>query len=152
MNPWLLYKPAITLVGLPLMDGELSKRYDALWDQLAARYAEIPHADPDQGYGLHSLADDAYAYLAGLAVGRVDVIPEGMTARLLPANTYAVFVHNGRIAHLPQTVEQVFAAWLPSSSYQLAGDFYFEHYDDRFQPGSAESVISLYVPVSERLT
>ena len=150
MKPWLIYKPAFSVVGIPLNGGDLPRHFDALWDQLTARYAEIPHADPDQGYGLHYLVDDEHAYLAGLAVHQVDVIPQGMAARGIPPNTYAVFVHNGCSVHLPQTVERAFTEWLPASSYQLAGDFYFEYYDDRFHPVSPESVISIYVPVRER--
>ncbi len=150
MKPWLLYRPAFNVVGIPLNGGDLSRQFDALWDQLAARYAEIPHVNPDQGYGLHSLADHEQAYLAALAVREVDVIPEGMTARQLPSNTYAVFVHHGLSAHLSQTVERVFSEWLPGSSYQLAGDYYFEYYDDRFHPVSPESLIFVYVSVRQR--
>ena len=151
MKPWLIYKPAFNVVGIPLNGGDLSRHFDALWDQLAARFAEIPHADPDQGYGLHSLTNHEPSYLAGLAVRKVEVIPEGMAARRFPANTYAVFVHHGLSTHLSQTVERIFVEWLPGSNYQLAGDFYFEYYDDRFQPGSPESVISIYVPVRQNI-
>ena len=151
MKPWLLFKPAFNVVGIPLNGRDLSRQFDALWDQLAARYAEIPHVDPDQGYGLHSLTGHEQLYLAALAVREVDVIPEGMTARQIPPNTYAVFVHHGLSINLLQTVDRVFSEWLPGSSYQLAGDFYFEYYDDRFQPGSPESVISIYVPVRQNI-
>lgn len=150
MRPWLIYKPAFNVVGIALNGGDLSSHYDALWDQLASRYVEIPHADPDQGYGLHSLTNREPSYLAGLAVRKVDVIPEGMRARQLPPNLYAAFMHTGLSAHLAQTVGRVFTEWLPGSSYLLAGDYYFEHYDDRFHPGSSESVISVYIPVIER--
>ena len=57
MRSWLIYKPAFNVVGIALNGGDLSSHYDALWDQLASRYVEIPHADPDQGYGLHSLTN-----------------------------------------------------------------------------------------------
>jgi AraC family transcriptional regulator len=150
MKPWLIHKPAFHVVGIPLNGGDLARHDDALWNQLSARYAEIPHADPDQGYGLHSLTDHAYSYIAGLAVRQVDTIPEGMAARRVPSNTYAVFVHNGQSAHLPHTVERAFSEWLPGSSYQLAGDYFFEYYDDRFHPGSPDSLISIYVPVKQR--
>jgi len=152
VNPWLVYKPAINLVGIPLQDGALSKHYDALWDALSARYAEIPYADPDQGYGLHCLNSVEPTYLAALAVNKIGVVPDGMAAKMLPANTYAVFSHHGLSEDLLQTVDRIFSKWLPGSSYQLAGDFYLENYDDRFQPGSAESVVSIYVPVIEQPT
>jgi predicted transcriptional regulator YdeE len=149
MKPWLLYKPAFNVIGIPHNDGDLNEKIDVLWDQLAARYAEIPHADPDQGYGVHKLANNEKSYLAGLAVDALSSIPDGMVAQFLPANAYAVFMHHGLMAHLADTVEMIFRTWLPGSAYQWAGEYYFEVYDDRFQPGSAESLILIYLPVKE---
>ena len=61
-----------------------------------------------------------------------------------------LFLYNGLSAYLEQTVKMIFRDWLPSSGYQQAENFYFEYYDDRFHPGSPESVIFLYLPVRQR--
>jgi len=36
------------------------------------------------------------------------------------------------------------------TGYQTAGDFYFELFDDRFQPGSEDSILFIFFPVKQR--
>jgi AraC family transcriptional regulator len=149
MEPQFLAKPAFQVVGIPLNGKDRVSEIDALWDQLAACYAEIPHADPDQGYGVHRLHADRREYLAGLAVRKAGTIPAGMAAQQIPANVYAVFLHRGLATDLMQTIEEILRVWLPESGYHWAGDYFFEYYDDRFQPGSRDSVIFIYLPIRE---
>ena len=149
MEPQFLAKPAFRVVGIPTNDKDHVSDVDALWDQLAACYDQIPDADPDQGYGVHRFHADRREYLAGLAVGTAGTIPVGMAAQHIPANAYAVFLHHGLATDLVQTVEQIFNVWLPGSGYHWAGRYYFEYYDDRFQPGSWDSIIFIYLPIRE---
>ena len=147
-SPRIILKPAFTVVGIsrPLarLDGEL----ESLWRELGDRYAEIPQADPDAGYGVHTRDTAGPIYLAGLALGAgAGEIPRDMTTLQIEAHAYAVFVHTGLQQNLPQTANAIYAGWLPASGYRLAADFYFELYDDRFNPGSPDSVVFLWVPV-----
>ena len=148
LAPRVILKSAFTVVGLsrPLarLDGDL----EALWQELGDRYDEIPQADPDAGYGVHTRGDFGRTYLAGLALGlRAGDIPADMATIEIDAHAYAVFTHTGLLQDLPATVEDIFEDWLPGSSYAQAADFFFEYYDDRFTPGSPDSVAFLWVPV-----
>ncbi|MCB2210349.1 GyrI-like domain-containing protein [bacterium] len=145
MEPRIIYKPGFTVVGIA-QNGD-SGDGDALWDELGARYREIPQADPDVGYGVRSITDDDKTYLVGLAVREEGRTPPGMKSVRFEPHTYAVFVHRGRAARLPETVGAALSEWLPGSGYALAGTRYFEYYDDNFEPGSDESVIFVWVPV-----
>lgn len=126
------------------------KRWDALWGELSDRYNEIPHVDPDVGFGVHTWAESEKHYLVGLAVRESGVIPAGMAAYSFDAHAYAVFTHNGRSSGLTQTLTWIFQEWLPGSGYERDGEFYFEYYDDRFQPDSRDSVVFVWVPVREK--
>lgn len=148
LAPRILIKHAFTVVGLsrPLarLDGDL----EALWQELGDRYAEIPQADPDVGYGVHTRVNSGGDYLAGLALSAgLEDIPPGMTTLRIEAHAYAVFVHTGVLLGLPQTAHAIFTDWLPGSGYRWVEEFYFEYYDDRFTPGSPDSVVFLWVPV-----
>jgi AraC family transcriptional regulator len=145
MEPRIIYKPGFAVVGFAQNDGDGDG--EALWDQLGARYQEIPHVDPDVGYGVRSIADEDQAYLVGLAVREEGLTPPGMTTVRFEPHTYAVFVHRGLAESLPETVGAALGEWLPGSGYALAGTRYFEYYDDNFEPGSDKSVIFLWVPV-----
>jgi AraC family transcriptional regulator len=147
MEPRIIYKPAFTVVGFPLAGGELHRDRDSLWDQLASRYKEIPGADPDQGFGVHIFSEEGRNYIAGLAVMGDGRLPEGMAEQSLRSHAYAVFTHRGILRNLENTIREIFDTWLPHSGYRLADDFYFEYYDDHFQPDSADSLVFLFIPV-----
>jgi len=82
--------------------------------------------------------------------GKLPVVPKGMTAYQIEQHAYAVFPHHGYMSHLSNTVDWVINGWLPGSGYQTAGDFYFELFDDRFQPGSEDSILFIFFPVKQR--
>lgn len=145
MEPRIIYRPAFSVVGFAQNGG--GGDGEGLWAQLGAHYREIPHADPDVGYGVRSIMDGNPSYLVGLAVREEGPAPPGMTAARFTPNTYAVFVHRGRAEALAETVQAALGEWLPNSDYRLAGDRYFEYYDDHFDPGSDGSVIFIWVPV-----
>ena len=150
-EPRVIVKPAFSVVGLSRPWNCLDGNLDALWQDLGARYVEIPQADPDAGFGVHTWTEAGRAYLAGLALrGGEGGVPPDMTVLRIKAHAYAVFIHTGLMRGLPVTVGRIFDSWLPNSGYEAAGDFYFEYYDDRFTPGSADSIIFLWVPVASK--
>ena len=150
MEPRIIFKPAFRVAGIPLIGEEITSSLDEVWENLADRYSEIPHADPDQGFGVHLFNEAGHHYLAGLAVKKDGNLPEGMAEVEFGPNAYAVFFHRGDLARLSETVTAIFETWLPQSGYRLAEDFYFEFYDDQFQPGSPDSVVFIFIPVVER--
>jgi len=149
MEPRIIYKPAFTVIGI-CANGDSADHTEALWDELGRRYCEIPGVDPDVGFGVHSFSNGGRSYLAGLALGsgaQTVEVPGDMTALKIEAHVYAVFTHTGLLIHLPNTVGLIFEGWLPDSGYETGGDFYFEYFDDRFSPGSPDSVVFLWLPV-----
>ena len=149
LEPRIILKPAFSVVGLSRPLARLDGNLEALWQELGDRYAEIPQADPDAGFGVHTWAGSSRQYLAGLALaGSEGQVPPDMTVLRIEAHAYAVFVHTGFMRGLAETVRGIFDGWLPGSGYESAADFYFEYYDDRFSPGSPDSVVFLWVPVS----
>jgi predicted transcriptional regulator YdeE len=150
LQPRIVYKAGFTVVGFA-HEGDISERNnDTLWGALSEHYAEIPHADPDAGFGVYTRMGSEPRYLAGLAVRENGTIPAGMTEQNFDAHIYAVFVHTGQTSGLRQTMEWILEGWLPDSAYERDGDYYFEYYDDRFQPGSRDSIVFLWVPVREK--
>jgi AraC family transcriptional regulator len=72
-----------------------------------------------------------------------------MIAITVPDRTYAVFTHTGHIARLPDTVKQVWGAWLPASRYRHVASPDFELYDERWDPTTGEGEIDIWVPIAE---
>lgn len=149
MEPRIIYKPAFTIVGFAQDLSGDGHNSDVLWDQLSARYQEIPFADPDVGYGVHIITPQSHRYLVGLGLTRTGVsAPVDMAEYRMDPHTYAVFTHTGRMATLPKTVDRIYQDWLPGANYVTSADFYFEFYDDHFQPDSSLSTLFIWVPVA----
>lgn len=149
MEPRIIYKPAFTIVGL-YQDGKSAEyKTDRLWEELGARFAEIPHVDPDVGFGVHIQPMDGHRYLVGFAVGGSGPVPEGMAEYQLDEHAYAVFTHRGRLDRLAETVQAAFKEWLPTSGYCSDGNFYLEYYDDHFAPESDDSTMFLFIPIRQ---
>ena len=146
------------MVGLSQPFKGWDGQVDALWAQLEQRYHEIPIADPDIGFGVHTWTAGENLYLAGLSLRRVPgrggmgLLPPGMTRLNFDPHAYAVFVHNGVMAGLTETISSIYEDWLPGSFYHSGADFFFEYFDDRFQPGSRDSVLFIFVPIRKKVS
>jgi AraC family transcriptional regulator len=152
MEPRIIIKPAFTVVGISHKGEAQDERTENLWEQLNARFHEIPGADPDTGYGVHCWNGSERKYLAGMAVRGADKIeiPEGMTSCQLDNHAYVVFPHCGSTDQLDETINWIYDTWLPGSRYQSLENYFFELYDDHFQPGSEDSILFIFVPVEEK--
>ena len=148
MRPRLLYKAGFTVTGLSMDGGRLAESRDGLWERLGERFREIPQADPDVGYGVvWTRPEKEVHYLAGLAAGPGSMTPKGMMTQHFSKQLYAVFHHTGPLTALQKTVKQIFNVELPHIGYEVSGDYYFEVYDDRYDPGEADSIVFIWVPV-----
>jgi len=145
--PRIVLKPAFSLVGFSCQSSQLDGNFELLWGELADRFDEIPFVDPDFGYGAHLQQGSGWQYLAGLAVLRPGLVPDGMTLHHFDAHTYAVFAHRGRLHRLSKTIAAIFRDSLPDAGFKVIDGFYFEFFDDRYQPESEDSVVFIYVPV-----
>ncbi len=149
MTPRLIHKPALTILGLRCQMAKRNSTADALWEALSQRYREMPHADPDVGYGVHSWASGEHHYLAGLTLRRSGPTPEGMIEIHFPSQLYALFTHSGRTTLLESRVQWVLDDWLPQSGYRWVDHYYLEYFDDRFLPESENSIMFLLFPVKK---
>lgn len=151
MEPRIIERGPLTIVGLLYFGENQNGEIPQLWGQFNPRVAEIPHRVPDAGYGFcftdHPQSANFW-YLACVAVEQVTAIPADMFARSVPAHTYAVFTHRGPVSALGETYAQAYKGWLPSAPYELAAHFDFELYDDRFNlKDEANSELEIYIPV-----
>ena len=151
MKPRIIYKAGFTVTGIALDGDRQPQDREDLWERLGERFREIPQADPDVGYGVvWTRPEDGVSYLAGLSAGPSAAPPRGMVTRRFREGLYAVFHHAGPLSGLPETVDRVFEEWLPQVGVEISGEYYFEVYDDRFEPGKVDSILFLWVPVRRR--
>ena len=148
MEPQIVKKPAMTLMGLQLHGKLEGMDIKGLWNGFGPRMAEIKGGDSNVCYGAmdnYSEATGEFDYLAACEAKGAAVLPAGMVSWNIPAQTYAVFP-----CTLPQVGEAWMTAyqqWLPTSGYQRATGPEFELYDEKFNPQDPAAVLYLCVPI-----
>lgn len=149
MEPQIVNKPAMTLVGLQVHGQLEGMDLKTLWNGFGPRMAEIKDGDPNVCYGAmdhYNEATGEFDYLAACEAKSTAAVPTGMVSWDIPAQTYAVFA-----CTLPKVGEAWMAAyqqWLPQSGYRRAAGAEFELYDEKFNPQDPASVMYLCVPIT----
>ena len=159
MNPRAVEQEGFTVVGIAVRTSNREQTTSARpigkqWERLFKEglLAAIPNKADGKIVAVYSEyatdKDGAYTYLLGAHVRKVESVPEGMTAKNVPAGRYAVFTsERGPVEKV--VVEMWRRVW-ETPKNALGGDRTyqadFEVYDQRAQ-NPADSVVDLYVAV-----
>lgn len=78
---------------------------------------------------------------------------KGLETILLPAGSYAVFIHRGSYSNLWQTWNSAYRNWLPNSNYDLRDAMPFEIYinDPRTIKNEKDLITEIFIPIEGRL-
>lgn len=128
-----------------------------IWEEFIKRYEEIKNKKNPEIYfevlseTLNNLYFNAFFCVE---VNNTNEIPEGMIVRELPASEYLVFTHKGAVVSekgslLKETYDFIYGKYIPSSDYEVSGDFSFELCDiNRFKgPNDPNSELDIYIPI-----
>ena len=88
-------------------------------------------------------------YVAGMAVGGVDEVPEGVTLREVPASRYAVF--ECTVKTISDAYDWIFGEWVPTAPYGRPGQGSPKADFERYPPNtdSGETSVLLYIALEE---
>jgi AraC family transcriptional regulator len=80
-------------------------------------------------------------------------LPGGLTTYHVPAQRCAVFAHEGTVATLCETMDDIFSRWLPASGHALTNTpTYFARYGEKFDPVVGRGDIEIWVPINDKRT
>jgi AraC family transcriptional regulator len=158
MEPEIRERDSFIVVGMrERYDNDTKHQIPALWGRFVPRRDEIPHRVPEVGYGVCLNGDmqtGSLDYIAGAGVDKVERLPEGMIAEVIPRQTYAVFTHHlhskNLHAELQPTMRWIWSTWLPSSSYEPVPGPDFELYPPGFNPENGTGYLEIWIPVRPR--
>lgn len=145
--PDLRDRSAFCVVGLSAQCSfEDTSAIPGLWKSFNIREAEVTGAKRGAAYGVCCDTDSAgrFRYLAGVEASEKTL---GMDFIEIPANRYAVFIHNGHVSDLPKTVYTIWNKSLPDCDLHPSEGPDFELYDQRFDPETGRGVIEIWIPV-----
>ena len=149
MEPKIITRETFDVMGVLDRVDPHTADYEAIWrDQFDPVHDRVQPYSTDEGYyGVYFATDEPglVDMVAGMAVGDVDDVPEGLTVRTIPGGQYAVF-ECGMDAIGP-TWGAIYSEWLPASEqYEEDGTRACFEY---FPPGSetGQMLLSIFVPL-----
>jgi AraC family transcriptional regulator len=89
----------------------------------------------------------AFEYMCGAEVAAFDALPRELGRMRVPAQHYAVFVHDGHVATLRATWDAIWNDWVPRSGVRPADTPDFEFYGERFDPRTGLGGVEIWFPV-----
>ena len=115
------------------------------------RIDEIENAlEPNVSYGVmwNGESMEVLHYMAAISVSKSERVPDGLSSLTLAAGKYASFRYP--LSGLAQGFGEIFNRLLPSSGFVQTRAPFFERYDEAFDPGNAQSLVEICLPVTPR--
>lgn len=127
----------------------------ALWQKFNEYFGHIPGQTGKTAFGLCTMLPgrEGFRYVAGVRVPRSDDLPAELETIRVPAQSWAIFPHQGHVNGIPATVDAAFRTWLPASGRQ-AGAFpdVLEFYGEDFDPETGLGRVEIWLPLADQMT
>ena len=148
MTPEFAVREKLKVMGLMEHFTPENEDYEGIWKRYMAYHDQVSSSSADGAYyGVYFDTGDGVDYLAGMSVEGVDVAPEGLTIRDVPAANCAVFKCTVRT--IGQKYDEIFRNWLPASRYEHDVPLpVFERYPPDTKTG--DDPVLIYIPVREK--
>ncbi|HLT74133.1 MAG TPA: GyrI-like domain-containing protein [Ohtaekwangia sp.] len=147
----------IALIGIRMRFSLAANRTAELWQNFMPRRHEIGTTIGNALYSVEVYDDLSYFAAfdptnqfdkwAGVAVERVEMVPEGMATLLIPAGEYVVFDYKGRPSEVGPTYQFIYGQWLSNSEYKLDDRPHFALMGERYKGEHPDSEEELWIPV-----
>ncbi len=130
-------------------DAQSRTKIPGQWQRFAPQIGKVPGQMGTASYGVcwNVKADCTFDYLTGVEVAPSAKLPADFTRVALPAGRYAVITHTGHIAALPQTIDKIWAQWVPDAGLKTAKTPCFERYTEKFDAKSGHGEVEIWVPL-----
>jgi AraC family transcriptional regulator len=121
----------------------------SLWEKFNAWHAHIPDTVGRAAYGasLSYSEEKGCEYMCAVEVSDVSDLPKELSARTIPAATYAVFSQPGHITLIRPTIGTIWMKWLPQSGYVADEAPLIEYYGPSFDPATGHGGFEVWLPV-----
>ena len=122
------------------------------WNELE-KLGKLPGQVGTTAYGAICGGDaqkQTMEYMVGVEVKSFDAVPKQLGRLRVPAARYAVFLHEGNVATIQETWQQILSSWLPKSGMQSNETPDFEVYDERFDGATGEGGVEIWLGVKPK--
>jgi len=155
MNPDIITQSEMLVVGIANEYDNEDLDLHRLWSAFKPYVGKIANRIGEYAFGIYEFYEEKeeevhFTYLCSVEVSSFEAIPEGMTSRVIPEQTYAKFTHRGSVANLNETLKYIWGSWLPKSCYEYMEKPDFELYLPGHNNQNPAEEIYLHIPVREK--
>ncbi|MFO0820693.1 MAG: GyrI-like domain-containing protein [Pirellulales bacterium] len=142
--------PALVLSGLnATYDMTTRVGIPAHWGRFVPRVIALTQGQLGDSYGVCWNTDDAcrFDYLTAVELPASVTVPEDFVTLKIPARRYAVFVHEGHVSAIPQTIDTIWTKWAPQCELKIAKAPCFERYTPEFNGATGMGGMEFWIPL-----
>jgi AraC family transcriptional regulator len=126
-----------------------------IWQRFAPHIGKVAGQAGKITWGAISNFTDveAFDYMAAVEISPSAGLPPNLDVIIIPALTYAVFAHTGRVSGLKETIEAIWRDWQPNSPRAMKSPrpgipSLIERYNESFKHKTGEGEVEVWVPVA----
>jgi AraC family transcriptional regulator len=145
----------LRIAGIPRSFTSSSGQIATQWQRFTPHLGSIAGRVGECAYGvcIGCSGADTFEYLCGVEVAHGFVVPRDWSHLHIPAQTYAVFAHDGHVTKLRETIRAILEEWLPHSGHELAPTAaevpdLFERYGSCFNPRTGSGDIEIWIAIN----
>lgn len=122
----------------------------ALWARFMRHMGKVPGQLGLAAYGVCYNIDreGGFDYMSGVEVADNARLPAPLAPLTIAEQTYALFTHRGHVSTLARTWGEIHGHGLFDAGLRPIDAPAFERYDGRFDPGTGEGTVEIWVPVA----
>jgi AraC family transcriptional regulator len=158
-EPGFVNRGQLRIAGLGVRyAAQSSEEFARQWQRFSASIGKVPEQVGSDTYGVvigSFGGHDGFEYITGVEVSSFNNVPEKFRRLTIPAHRYAVFLHEGHVSGIRDTVFSIKKEWLPK--WTVPGrpatggaeqpDF-LERYGKEFNPQTGSGKIEIWVPLT----
>ncbi len=142
-----------TMAAMPILDARNIQEVVAIWKKFVPLAMQLPNRIGSDFYAPRKLASSNIApsttqHWAAVLVSSFNGLPPELEQLTIEGGTYAVFVHKGITKNFMESIEKVYAEWLPQSGYQLGQRLHFDRMGEKYLgPENPQSEEEIWIPI-----
>lgn len=124
------------------------EKIPAQWEEFVPYLGKLSNRSSDDCFGICWSANaENFDYMTAQEVSSKTGLPEGLTTLELAPQHYAVFIHNGHVSAISQTIGAIWEKWLPASGLKAANAPCYERYTTEFNPHTGLGGMEIWIPI-----
>jgi AraC family transcriptional regulator len=117
---------------------------------MSTHYAEIdaPVGRP-LSVAAHMDNEGNFDYLTGTEIAKPQALPPELTMMKIPAQSYAVFLHEGHVSGIAATYAAIWERWLPDNGRTTSNGPSLEKHMPTFDPRTGLGGVEIWLPLAD---